>query len=276
LLINEKQLNCFYIIVKLYLEKVFSIIYMTTYTEVNNAIQIIEGDINNTWYYGSLDTNVFTNTNTITNFTNNGIILGGGGSNMGKNGKDGLYNIGSITNLVNNGAFLGGGGAGDGDVGGSGGAGGGGGGGDFFEQNGGNGGSLINANANGFNSGDRGGGGGGGPFGDGGFSVGWSTEGDGGRGYNNISRGTGASTEPITSFVAGGGGGYGGNSGYLGGGGGGGGGLKGGGGGVNGDSFGGDGGYSINNSGTINHTRSAGSSFCQIHHDEFIKNHTHY
>jgi hypothetical protein len=137
-------------------------------------------------YYGtngSPGTNgitVFTNSATIDSFTNDFIILGGGGgygSGSGGNGGHALSNLGTITTLINTGALLGGGGGGGSGAngGGGGGAGGGGGGGGGYGSAGINaqsGGSIINQidglTPTGTSSQQGCGGGGGGPSGSGG------------------------------------------------------------------------------------------------------------
>ena len=248
-----------------------------SYTSVTNSIQITEDQVNNTWYSGNENKDVFINANTISNFTNNGIILGGGGS-RGNHGKNGLINSGTITRLINTGALLGGGGGSGGriNLGGSGGSGGGGGG-----RN--SGGSLA-FDLSGSNSSN--GAGGGGPGGSGGKALDDGGSGGGGSGYgpfggggnafasggsNATINGGGNGANAFRTFetgYTGGGGGYGGGNGGIGGQGGyqngngqygGDGGGGGGGGGAGGDAGGGyargnvgfNGGYSICNNGTI-------------------------
>ena len=189
----------------------------------------------------SLNTGGIDINDTITSFTNNNIIFGGGGSvSDGQNALQ-IESTQNITSLINLGSFCGGGGAGGngGGIGGPayGGAGGGGGGSNSF-GNGGNG-----LNGAGTDSSGVGGGGGGGFNAIGGDSTFNSTIGGsgtlaGGGGGGGYSNGTSANN-------------YGGGNGDGGGGGAGGGNGYGGGGGGGFGIYGVNGGYSINNLGTI-------------------------
>jgi len=136
---------------------------------------VIEEDENNTTnWYGSKANNVFECNSEINKFSNNGIILGGGGgvADCSLNGQNGLFinSQGILGNCFLIGQMLGGGGGGGYTIGGAGGGGAGGGG------AGGNGGSLVNgsikgeSNSSGFGD-SSGGGGGGGPGGMGGGGV---------------------------------------------------------------------------------------------------------
>ena len=179
----------------------------------------------------SLDTGGIDINDTITKFTNNNIIFGGGGSRQdGKNALQ-IESGKTITSLINLGSFCGGGGAAFGNTGG--GAGGGGAG---VSSVGGNG--LNGQGGNGY----RGGGGG--------FNAKGGNEG----GSGSLAGGGGGGGSGVNTYInankygggkgAGGGGGAGGGNG--------GGGDAGGGGGGGGSGFGGnDGGYSINNLGII-------------------------
>ena len=197
-----------------------------------NTIAIYDEQVNTINYYGNYgndtnsnqDQNVFSNSINISTFTNNGLVLGAGGS-IEKNGKNGLVNSGYINVLINTGGFLGGGG---GSTGSQGGPGGGGAGTNSM------GGSLIDVSAKGGNTiSNTGGGGGGGPTGKGGnanFSGGSGGYNFGGGGGGNTGNGLSATSNGGgNSGSTTGGGGYGGGSGafydgiFIGGGGGGGG-----------------------------------------------------
>ena len=226
-------------------------------------------------YYGDYNQDVYNISTDGITFTNNKIILGGGGAGGSiinhRGGKDGLVNSANNVTINNLGAFLGGGGCGGGD--GYGGAGGGGGGGYGHDSNrtwGGKGGSIITGlygegGVYGLEGGGGGGGGGpaGGGGGPGGDRVYWhgtwnggykgAGGGDGlyfsGNSYSGNSGGSIPSGGSI-SRGAGGGGGYGGGNGGnnqvdLVNGGGGGGGGKG-----STDGYG-NGGYGIQNNGSI-------------------------
>ena len=109
------------------------------YTNLSSAITLTNR-INSTNYYGNFSIPCFICNSAITNFTNNGIILGGGGFE-GSDGANAFTNNNTITNFYNyKGEFLGGGGGGGGNTiygvntgrgGGRGGPGGGGGGGGY-------------------------------------------------------------------------------------------------------------------------------------------------
>lgn len=277
-----------------------------SYAILNSSINIVNNTINSTNYYGNNNIVCFNCNSSITNFTNNGIILGGGGSpavssGPGNDGASAFTNNNTITNFYNYlGAFLGGGGAGGtsptiNEYGIRGGAGGGGGGIKQLSTSSYSGGSLINSTTNATNIALAGteAGCGGGPGGYGGSSYnslnssitaggtgGRSLGGKGGGGPNNDTTTTAKGVDSLTniySFTYGGGGGaafsifynpvythFPGGGGYGGGNGGtpksissshatGAGGGGGGGSGSNaGNSyFGGNGGYSVYNNGTI-------------------------
>ena len=231
-----------------------------TYTRLTTAITTIPST-NSTNYYGDVNVDCFSSSSNVADFTNSGIILGGGGG-VGYDlttlaGKDGFKNnSGTITTFTNTGAILGGGGGGAGGSGG--GPGGGGGGGSDY----GFGGSLVYSgppNTTNFQTG----GGGGGPGGVGGSGSGGTIAGFGGKGGGSPGGNGGITSGNINGSdsnssiftyggggggrgdIGGGGGGYGsGNGGAA---------TRGGGGGGGGGSGsgGGNGGYSIRNSGTI-------------------------
>ena len=223
-----------------------------TYTKLGNTISVTSSTLtNSTNYYGNVNI-VVANTithgiscftvsagNTISSFTNSGIILGGGGAGgqgnqantiPASNGGDGISNFGTITTFYNYGAFLGGGGGGNGGNGGFPGGAGGGGGGGGNTNLGGQGGSMVGyysmtltsgnaSTANGQNTANyETGGGGGGPGGRGGNSInnGGSIiyyEGIGGGtigGYGGPPTGNGYNSPIDDVFIFGGGGGGGG------------------------------------------------------------------
>jgi hypothetical protein len=132
-------------------------------------------------------------TGSFTNFINNVVLLGGGGSGTTSIGNDGAHaliidNGVTITNVINNGSLTGGGGGGagsSGNSGGNGGAGGGGGGGGL-NGTGGAGGISNNSSLLGGRGGYGGGGGGGfgGLYGGGGGGGGGNGSGTTGLGYN--------------------------------------------------------------------------------------------
>jgi hypothetical protein len=218
-------------------------IYTPTFT---NPTSSINTPLNTTLYQvvGSVDT-----------FTNNGILLGGGGTGIiSGTPYDGAHALQietgiTVTNLINNGSLTGGGGGGSGNGsnrGGHGGAGGGGGGGASGAGNAGNGGiggggSTPNAQyTSPYTSGESAGGGGG-------FGGNHGNRGDGilSGGYG----GDGATTSSIFAAskpLSGGGGGAGGGNGITRGGGGSGGGIS-----TVDGSIGGNGGFGIKNNGTI-------------------------
>ena len=230
---------------------------------MTNSITIKDNSINSINYAGNINQDIFLNSDNINSFTNNGIILGGGGNSgfrISQDGKNGLINSGSINTIINTGSFLGGGGgASGGGTNGPGGAGGGGAGCNNQKSPQGSGGSLTNNN-NGidgnkfifkdyFTGLERitgGNGGGGGPNGIGGISPerqnfvpgkNYGCFGGGGGGADATINGGGNSNV--------GGGGYGGGKGGNNGGGGGGGGTS------SGAYPGGNGGYGIKNTGKI-------------------------
>lgn len=221
-----------------------------TYTKLNNTISITTTPyINPDNYYGNVNIAIdntitlgiscFTVSagNTISSFTNSGIILGGGGAggpgNPNKpipasNGGDGFLNNGTITTFYNSGAFLGGGGGGNGGNGGApGGAGGGGGGGNRTQKC--YGGSIVGyytmqltngkastADGEDTNNNERGAGGGG-PGGKGGNSISnlsaitfGGTGGGAIGGYGGSQNGNGYNSPVNSVFIFGGGGGGGG------------------------------------------------------------------
>ena len=209
-----------------------------------NTIKITDNQNNTINYSGNLNNDIFSNSNTITSFTNSGIILGGGGS-VRNPGKNGLINFGSITTLTNTGAFLGGGGGGNSNWG-HGGAGGGGGSSVYWNSTGG---SLYSGPPTGPGAG-------GGPGQDGG---GGNATGYGGIPHFGPFGGGGADDYLGTAATINGGGNggmnYGSGGGYGGGNGGstygGAGGGGGGRGGIGWGNYNNDGGYSIRNNGTI-------------------------
>jgi hypothetical protein len=161
-----------------------------------------------------LDTTLYQVVGDIDTFTNNGVLLGGGGTGGGTGGgsagNDGAHALlidSNVTNVINNGSLTGGGGGGGGSStyrGGNGGAGGGGGGGGLYGA-GGNGGNSSISGGGGFGGFGAGGGGGfGGIYGGGGGGAGNGTNNKGGDG-NNTKGGDGYNS-------SGGGGGFGGNS----------------------------------------------------------------
>ena len=144
-----------------------------TYVKTNGITLSTPYQSSDNNYYGDYNSDVYIISTDGITFTNNNIILGGGGKGTGAVGKNGLVNSANNITINNLGAFLGGGGAG---IGGSNGGAGGGGGGDSGSGDvlGGEGGSIITSLDGGKGSdantstGKSGGGGGGGPTGRGG------------------------------------------------------------------------------------------------------------
>ena len=246
-------------------------LYLTVYnTKIINNTGTGDANINDTTFTNTtnsintaLNTLLYEVVGDIDTFTNEGVLLGGGGGTNGTTGYDGAHALVinssiTITNVINNGCLTGGGGAGQGTsgfYGGNGGAGGGGGGGAAAGRDGSNGGNGGGGSSvNGGNSTGVGGGGGGGFGGIGGYrgDLGPTYPERGGNGANYGGTIFGGKAVINNNLYSGGGGGAGGGNGInYGGGGSGGGKTNIGGDGAGGASYGGNGGFGINNLGTI-------------------------